>query len=374
MSASPANAGTHNSTMPFFNVFKSRRKPSPRGRRPSFAPSDDSDFYQNPLAYATFHNEALPRSPPVFRPHSSRSHRPEVLEDEPWQLLNHSQHQRSVYDDYYPGTDDGFRDDLIGEPVHIISESSRVDSPIPIVQRQGPTVSRLYEQFTGSSSPGTPVTRLDFRSDHESDRDYRSPASHFRSASTPSDYYSGYPHDRWETRSLRSHQYEQSPPPTQHAVPVVPSSSASSVVHKQDDGIRVSVPRIHIQSRRPSSSGRHGDHVHREKPRTFYIVPPGMNVIFTDETGRELSRVGDFSGNTPPMDYQEEPIILQDEYGREVYRTGIEISEEPSQGSDETDRPHVVHLGRFVPSGPDSTRSASPITVSLDQYGQPMYP
>ncbi|KAJ6599147.1 hypothetical protein DFH09DRAFT_26818 [Mycena vulgaris] len=52
-------------------------------------------------------------------------------------------------------------------------------------------------------------------------------------------------------------------------------------------------------------------------PGTYYIIPGGMNVVFQDEDGNEITRVGDFSARRRRIS----PIIVQDEYGHELYRT-----------------------------------------------------
>ncbi|THH33726.1 hypothetical protein EUX98_g431 [Antrodiella citrinella] len=57
--------------------------------------------------------------------------------------------------------------------------------------------------------------------------------------------------------------------------------------------------------------GRHG------KPDKYYIIPGGAPVIFEDEHGKELTRVGDFSGRYRPQK-PTRPVIIEDEYGREM--------------------------------------------------------
>ncbi|KAJ7507715.1 hypothetical protein B0H11DRAFT_1902766 [Mycena galericulata] len=52
---------------------------------------------------------------------------------------------------------------------------------------------------------------------------------------------------------------------------------------------------------------------------TYYIVPGGTNVVFQDEDGNEITRVGDFTGRRRRIS----PIIVQDEFGRELYRYGL---------------------------------------------------
>ncbi|KAJ7179911.1 hypothetical protein C8R43DRAFT_381893 [Mycena crocata] len=49
---------------------------------------------------------------------------------------------------------------------------------------------------------------------------------------------------------------------------------------------------------------------------TYYIIPGGMDVVFQAEDGREITRVGDFSGRRRRIS----PIIIQDQYGHELYR------------------------------------------------------
>ncbi|EJF62999.1 hypothetical protein DICSQDRAFT_126110 [Dichomitus squalens LYAD-421 SS1] len=55
------------------------------------------------------------------------------------------------------------------------------------------------------------------------------------------------------------------------------------------------------------------------KKDKYYIIPAGAPVVFEDENGNELTRVGDFSGKyRPPR--RPRPVIVQDQYGREICR------------------------------------------------------
>ena len=65
------------------------------------------------------------------------------------------------------------------------------------------------------------------------------------------------------------------------------------------------------------SSARSVDSDPSERRRTFYIIPPGMNVIFKDGDGNEVGRVGDF--DHVPRRVKEAPIVLKDENGRIIY-------------------------------------------------------
>ncbi|KAI9001167.1 hypothetical protein BD414DRAFT_24574 [Trametes punicea] len=81
----------------------------------------------------------------------------------------------------------------------------------------------------------------------------------------------------------------------------------------------------------------HGRHGKKDK---YYIIPGGAPVIFEDEDGNELTRVGDFSGHyRPPR--RPRPVIVQDQYGREICRAGFTNDDHVSVGSD-----NYSHNGR----------------------------
>lgn len=147
-------------------------------------------------------------------------------------------------------------------------------------------------------------------------------------------------------------------------------SSRSDVLQTMDDGKRIAVPRQPIERRQSGHSGS-GSYVQPSNPeRTYYIVPPGMNVIFRDEYGNELKRVGDFSDDSGETDlYDEAPVELTDEFGHLVYKTGGNYTDDGSDVSDGTYRPKVVHLGQYVPPGSAIPRAASPLAISLDRRG-----
>ncbi|KAH9843810.1 uncharacterized protein C8Q71DRAFT_14303 [Rhodofomes roseus] len=74
---------------------------------------------------------------------------------------------------------------------------------------------------------------------------------------------------------------------------------------------------------------------------TYYIIPGGQPVIFEDDYGSEITRVGDFSGYYRPQ--PPHPVIVEDEYGREICRVGYQdgrISPGPYFG-----RVNVQYLG-----------------------------
>lgn len=59
---------------------------------------------------------------------------------------------------------------------------------------------------------------------------------------------------------------------------------------------------------RAPHSGRHGP--------IYYVIPGGVSVIFQDEYGNEVGRVGDFSGRPAP---RSAPFVVQDKHGHELY-------------------------------------------------------
>ncbi|KAI0303101.1 hypothetical protein BC826DRAFT_329923 [Russula brevipes] len=143
-------------------------------------------------------------------------------------------------------------------------------------------------------------------------------------------------------------------------------SSRSDVMQKLENGDRVPIPR-HPVELRLSGPGSYGQVSNTE--RTYYIVPPGMNVIFRDEYGNELKRVGDFSDTYDPDMYDETPVQLTDERGHIVYKTGENYTDDGSDVSEATYRPKVVHLGQYVSHGSAIPRASSPLAVSLDGRG-----
>ncbi|KAI6047267.1 hypothetical protein EDC04DRAFT_2887074 [Pisolithus marmoratus] len=105
------------------------------------------------------------------------------------------------------------------------------------------------------------------------------------------------------------------PPPHHHPRNYVAAETPTNIygsrhhdAHPEAGGIRRAEDHRRGQTR-SHSKGR---------PPIYYIVPGGMRVIFQDEAGREIDRVGDFSGRRRPV--PPAPFVVQDESGRELYR------------------------------------------------------
>jgi hypothetical protein len=265
---------------------------------------------------------------------------------------------------------------------HLISESSRVDSPVPspvpTVHRQGApgAGSRLYEQFAASTGlPPSAVTRMDLHESHVAAEDYEGfdrPQRNTSTRSNPLSYHTSASHQSLTSAGLPRHPHRRPQHPALQGplgVHLGPTSesSRSDVVQTLDNGTRITIPR-HSPDRGRSGYGSNGRTTNLE--RTYYIVPPGMNVIFRDEHGNELKRVGDFGANDVPYEYDEAPVEIADERGHIMYKTGENYTDDGSDASDATHRPKIVHLGQYVSNGGSRVpRSASPITVSLDRRG-----
>ncbi|KAG2146744.1 hypothetical protein DEU56DRAFT_753623 [Suillus clintonianus] len=112
---------------------------------------------------------------------------------------------------------------------------------------------------------------------------------------------------------------------------------------------------IHPGGRAPHS-GSHGP--------IYYIIPGGVSVIFQDEYGNEVARVGDFSGRPAP---RPAPFIVQDKHGREIYR--IDYSYE---GLDH-ERPYRPRDPRMVMMDPNQHSSKRPRGYSSQNYHSDPY-
>ncbi|KAJ7781329.1 hypothetical protein B0H16DRAFT_616267 [Mycena metata] len=110
----------------------------------------------------------------------------------------------------------------------------------------------------------------------------------------------------------------------------------------------------------------------RNSEPIVYIVPGGMNVVFQDEDGNEITRVGDFTGRQRATS----PIIVQDEYGRELYRTSDIRRGEPNRRRSR--RSHRDEEGYRSPSDNPRSRSAEPFGSHLSDsersYGRSEQP
>ncbi|OJA16999.1 hypothetical protein AZE42_00581 [Rhizopogon vesiculosus] len=105
-------------------------------------------------------------------------------------------------------------------------------------------------------------------------------------------------------------------------------------------------------SNRPPHSGGQGP--------IYYIIPGGMSVIFQDEYGNEVARVGDFNNGRPAQ--RPAPYVAQDNHGRDLH----------SYGGDH-ERPHRHGEPRVVPVDANHHRATRPrATTPLLRTGMTM--
>jgi len=106
-------------------------------------------------------------------------------------------------------------------------------------------------------------------------------------------------------------------------------------------------------------------------PDTYYIIPAGTNVIFQDENGKELTRVGDFSGRRRSRPRREKPLIVQDEFGNELYRTPGHGSRGGSSYGGGSDRvSYMDHYASSQGSQLSHMSSNGPNVILLDHSGR----
>ncbi|KAI0301839.1 hypothetical protein B0F90DRAFT_254368 [Multifurca ochricompacta] len=206
--------------------------------RPSYTATPYTRAQRYPLHGSSFHNSG------------SEQYAQAPTDDHSWYRVERPNYHHSSHDhDYY--SEDGDRhSDVSGAGIHLISESSRVDSPIPTVHRQGTSAlgSRLYEQFPVSPpvpahGPPTSVTRIDLHEDVSEnyegfDRLHRATSAHSNTLypASPSHQPSVPGLQRHSHRRLQQHAF-QSPV---HLTPGS-DSSRSDVVQTLDNGSRITV-------------------------------------------------------------------------------------------------------------------------------------
>lgn len=105
---------------------------------------------------------------------------------------------------------------------------------------------------------------------------------------------------------------------------------------------------------RPPHSGSHGP--------IYYIIPGGVSVIFQDEYGNEVARVGDFSGRPAS---RPAPFVVQDKYGRELYSYDGGDRERPYRHND----PRVV----MIDTNQQSSKRPSRSYPSQSYHSDPSY-
>ncbi|KAJ6516006.1 hypothetical protein C8R45DRAFT_227509 [Mycena sanguinolenta] len=114
--------------------------------------------------------------------------------------------------------------------------------------------------------------------------------------------------------------------------------------------------------RRPDPHSRHGSNT---IDGTYYIVPPGVDVIFQDEEGNEITRVGDFKN---------EPRAGDRRRGETSHRSSSRPYDEEEIGHERSGRRHPRSKSAEIRSSDfsDSGRSRSnlPTIILIDRRGR----
>ncbi|PIL36739.1 hypothetical protein GSI_00428 [Ganoderma sinense ZZ0214-1] len=231
----------------------------------------------------------------------------------------------------------------------LLAESHRSDNSIPLVQRES-SLTRIGQAFRDHGTYAPALSAVPS-------------ASHPPNAPVyaPQPIIGGQPH-------VTAVHDMHSPAVVQNMVPPINNSVRADIVHHsssyppQPDQRHHRAHREHRHRERErsappvfKSSGVHPaywdkpldrdeeppvvvvvEHGKNGKKDKYYIIPAGAPVIFEDESGNELTRVGDFSGHyRPPR--RTRPVIVQDQYGREICRAGFNNDDQISMGRSSVD-------------------------------------
>ncbi|KAI0698928.1 hypothetical protein BC835DRAFT_1412939 [Cytidiella melzeri] len=222
------------------------------------------------------------------------------------------------------------------------------DNAIPIVQRES-SLTRLQEAFADHGASTRPVTEVNLPQQMTGQSRYPSADMLQQSVPVPP---VGQIHGSAELRNAYAEQHQPMLVPnmtaSSHRADIVGSRSRRAHEKRPEyrQGDEPERPRYRSDQRneyrpRPrrnssASSRSSGDDDRQEYPPcvvvvergrhgkkdTYYIIPGGAPVIFEDDKGNELTRVGDFTGRYRPR--PQRPVIIEDSRGQEIGRLGFD--------------------------------------------------
>ncbi|KAH7922459.1 hypothetical protein BV22DRAFT_656774 [Leucogyrophana mollusca] len=227
---------------------------------------------------------------------------------------------------------------------------TRLEAPVPSVERDDgdsrisdslsdrPPIVDTYERSGDRYMPESPIVLTDSGrggSDTESD------------------------HTIEHLRTPLASQYETRTPPRPHPANYMPTGKSPTMIfadqpnevypyHHRDDEYERRLP-----------MDVHGDPSGRP---IYYIIPGGVNVIFQDERGHEITRVGDFNRRQPS---RPAPFVVQDAQGQEIYRYDSSHSRE---GPYRHSEPQIVRIDAYQSDRPRYARSYSSQSTRSDSY------
>ncbi|KAH9947268.1 hypothetical protein B0H21DRAFT_739606 [Amylocystis lapponica] len=276
--------------------------------------------------------------------HDERGYEPEPRNQPAWRRMltkKPRQHERTYYGEEegihrnrsYRATVEDYPEDHLPElglqrrPMSGDTESfveiGRSDSPIPLVQRES-SLTRLQEAFAdhGTFAPATSTATGTMRgTPRYSPRVMAGPVEMGTMHETRHEpvFVDSPPREavRPDVRHVAGHRRERLP----HSQNVFPGSNSPTILWDGAPPSEEYPPVVLVV-----------EHGKRGKKDTYYIIPGGAPVVFEDEDGNELTRVGDFSGRYRPR--RPRPVIVQDQYGREICRAGFNDDRTSSRSDD----------------------------------------
>ncbi|KAI0829416.1 hypothetical protein BC628DRAFT_1417143 [Trametes gibbosa] len=268
---------------------------------------------------------------------------------------------RATVEDYPedPRMHPGQAVDEFGESFEDLLSGRNSDTAIPLVQRES-SLTRLQQAFADNGTYAPAMS-----------------AAPSMSMYAPQPRMAGQPHVSAVNDLHQPAMVVNSPVPMQGLRPDVVHHSASYPTtrdrphrrHREHERERSAPPRAYRDHREHPAYWEdpldpreeppvvvvveHGKNGKKDK---YYIIPGGAPVIFEDEDGNELTRVGDFSGHyRPPR--RPRPVIVQDQYGNEICRGGFSNDDHISVGSRDNYPHHTSRSGVSDRRGRSTHRS-----------------
>ncbi|KAF7301341.1 hypothetical protein MIND_00699300 [Mycena indigotica] len=247
--------------------------PGRRSRRLKRRPAKRATMELDNTPIVSQNSPAASHSTPNLLSDSSRhSHSPSARS---WSSSAHQPRQISAHDSW-----GSYHGSIFQAPANVLQTQAQQD-----VVSRGDTESVLPSSAYGP--------RMEGLFSHQHDLERESPLTELAS-------------------SLRSSQRRASRP-----LPEPPTHSSRPTAHDWAENSKrnpASTPILNREARAPSpevehqrSSGSRGNR--SRSPGTYYIVPSGVNVIFENEAGKEITRVGDFGpeeGRPSPVENRNE--------------------------------------------------------------------